>query len=560
MPMGESVAVLRRRDTGRGTGHVYAHGQKAVEARLRARARAGARTATRAVLADLAVLAVLAASGASKASAQAPLEQIDAYIPGAMAAFQVPGLAIAIVKDDSVVFAKGYGVREVGKPEKVDERTLFAIGSSSKAFTVALLGQLVDEGKVKWDDPVTKYLPGFQLSDPYRTREMMVRDLVTHRVDVARADGLWYGTPYSRDEIVRRARFLPPIASFRSAYNYNNIMFLTAGQLAAAVAGKSWDDLVTERVFRPLGMSATNTSTDSLKRQTDVASPHAIKDGRAVAIPWRNIDNVAPAGSINSNVLDMARWVRFQLGKGTFEGKEILKPATLAEMHAPQTIVPLRPWLSSVPDPINALMVPGTHFMMYGMGWFLQDYRGRKLVNHGGAIDGMRAQVAFVPEERLGVVILTNLNGDHNNLAEAMIFRVLDAYFGGARRDWAADLAAGVRKNLAAAEAAQKKAAPASDVGPSLPLEKYAGVYTDSLMGDVKVTLEDGKLVARTPGFTLDLAHRAYETFRGTARGGTGDTLDLTFAVDASGKPSRLTVPNLGEFRRAPDAPKTAAN
>ncbi|MBX6363926.1 MAG: serine hydrolase [Gemmatimonadetes bacterium] len=511
---------------------------------------------TRPVLAGLVALAILA--GASGASAQKPLQGIDAYVQKAMAAWRVPGMAIAVVKDDSVVFAKGFGVREVGKPDRVDENTLFAIGSSSKAFTVALIGTFVDEGKMRWDDPVTKYLPEFQLSDPYRTREETLRDLVTHRTDVSRSDALWYGTPFSRDEIVRRARYLPPIASFRSQYNYNNIMFLAAGQAAARVGGRSWDELVTERILRPLGMTATNTSTDSLRRLRDVATPHAIRDGKLVAIPWRNIDNIAPAGSINSSVLDMAKWVRFQLGDGTFAGQRILAKKTLDEMHAPQTIVPLRPWLATSPDPINALMVPGTHFMMYGLGWFMQDYRGRKLIGHGGAIDGMRAQVAFVPEEKLGVVILTNLDGSANTLPEAMIFRLVDEFLGGPTRDWAAEMRAGFEKNQAAAAARLAQAPkPPADAHPSLPLEKYAGTYTDSLYGDVKVRAAGEKLVGEAAGLTFDLVHYGYDTFRAIDHS-TGTSLLATFALGANGVPERLTIQGLGEFRRAADAAKAA--
>jgi len=493
-----------------------------------------------------------AQSTVNRATRADPTAALDAYFAKAITEWGVPGMSVAIVRNDSIVFARGYGVREFGKPGAVDDQTLFAIGSSSKPFTVALLGMLVDEGKIRWDDPVTKHLPEFQLADPWLTREVTIRDLVTHRVDVMRADAVWEGTSNSREEIVRRARFLKPTASFRSRFDYNNIMFITAGQLAARKSGKSWDDLVRERIFVPLGMASSNTSTHGFGENPNVATPHATIDGAVRPIEWKNIDNAGPAGSINSSAREMAQWVRLQLGKGSVGGRSLVSAAQVGEMHMMQ--MPMRvsaEWAPVATSPIPALMVPGTNFMGYGLGWFLQDYRGYKVVGHGGAIDGMRAQVAMIPAEKLGLVILTNLDQTSNNLPEALIFRIFDAYLGGPQRDWSAEVRA---KWLPTREALVRsfEARAATPGKPSLPLEQYAGVYADSLLGEVRVTVENGKLVAALPNFVADLEPWGYESFLGRQRNGLRFSVLFQFAPaqDLSGRPGRLIIPLVGEYGR----------
>ena len=256
------------------------------------------------LIGQLLLVAVLAQVALAQNGA---LNGFDDYVNKAMKEWEVPGVAIAIVKGDQVVLAKGYGVRKIGEPAAVDERTLFAIGSSSKAFTAASIAMLVDDGKVKWDDPVTKYLPGFEMYDPYVTRELTVRDLLSHRSGLQRGDFLWYGTELERDEILRRTRFLKPSWSLRSTFGYQNLMFLAAGQLVSRVGGKSWDEFIQQRLFTPLAMSSSSTSINAFKNVDNVAAPHAKVEEKVQVIPWRNIDNIAPAGSINSNVVDMAQ-------------------------------------------------------------------------------------------------------------------------------------------------------------------------------------------------------------------------------------------------------------
>ncbi len=458
----------------------------------------------------------------------------------------MPGVAIAIVKDDRVVFAKGFGVRELDKPAPVDENTLFAIGSSSKAFTATSVAMLVDQGKLKWDDPATKYLPGFQLFDPYSTRELTVGDLLSHRSGLARGDLLWYASEFDRAEVLRRVRFLKPSWSLRSRFGYQNIMFLAAGEIIPSVTGKTWDDFIRERIFTPLGMKSSSVSIKAFAGSNNVASPHSKIDDKLRPVPWRNIDNIAPAGSINSNVQDMAQWVRLQLSDGVYDGKRLLSAASIKEMQTPQTIVRL--------EGPRASLYPEAHFLTYGLGWFLSDYRGRKVVEHGGAIDGMRAQVAMIPEEKLGLVVLTNLHG--TILPQALMFRIFDFYLGAPPRDWSSELLK-VEKGLEAqAKAAEKKmeSERVKGTSPSLDLEKYAGTFQSDMYGDAKVGYENKKLVLRFgPNFTGDLEHWHYDTFRVTWRDPMQGKGLATFRLNAKGKVDVVNIENLSEFTRVPE-------
>jgi len=486
----------------------------------------------------------------------APLAGFEEYAEKARRDWEVPGMAVAIVKDDKIVFAKGFGVRKIGENVPVDEKTLFAIGSSSKAFTAATLALLVDEGKLKWDDRVSKYLPEFETYDPYVTRELTIRDLLTHRSGLERGDSLWYGTENSREEVLRRTRFIKPTWSLRSNFGYQNLMYLAAGQIVEKVTGKKWDDYVTERIFGPLGMTASNTTIRTFKNGDNVSTPHSKVDDKVIAIPWRNIDNIAPAGSINSNVVDIAQWIRLQLAQGTFDGKKIFSPLTAKEMHMSQTVIRL--------EGSQGMTYPEAHFLNYGMGWFLSDYKGRKIVEHGGAIDGMRAEVALVPEEKLGMVVLTNLGG--SVVSMPLLYRVIDSYMGVQQKDWSAEILKSYKGLLEQAAAAQKKAEAERVMGtkPTHELASYAGTYTSELYGDVKVIEENGQLRIRFgPAFVGTLEHWHYDTFRATFDGPGGSKSPVMFGLNVQGKVDTLTLGMGGmapyPFKRIADAAKTAA-
>lgn len=477
----------------------------------------------------------------AQATTAARLTEIDEYARKAMQEWNVPGMSVAIVKDDQVIFAKGYGVRELGKTTPVDEHTLFAIASNTKAFTAAALGILVDEGKIKWDDPVTKYLPDFQLYDPYVTREMTIRDLLSHHSGLATFGGdlLWYQTTYDRKEIIHRIRYLKPTSSFRSRYGYQNIMFLTAGEVVAAVTGKSWDEFVKERFFIPLGMNSTVTSTKAFKPGDNVAIPHNEMDGKLRAIRYDDVANMGGAAAIKSSAADMAEWLRLQLGRGTYNGKQIFSSAVSHEMWQPNTVIPL----SEASEKFN----PTRHFYLYGMGWFLSDYHGRKVVSHGGGLDGMVSQVGLMPEENLGVVVLTN---SESTLPPALVNKIFDVFLGVPKRDWSAELLARTKAGEAMDRNEEKKLEDArvKNTKPSLALEKYAGTYSGAMYGDAKVSLENGHLVLRflpAPNFVGDLEHWHYDTFRVKWRDQIVYPFPkgfVTFTLDAQGAVGEMKI------------------
>ncbi len=494
-------------------------------------------------------LALLALGAGAPLSAQTPpLQGLDAYIRKAMSEWKVAGMAVAVVKDDSVVFARGYGVRDVGSGKPVDTGTIFAIGSNSKLFTAVAAGMLVDSGRLAWDDRVIDRLPWFRMYDPYVTREMRVRDLLAHRSGLGRrGDMIWYASGFDREEVIRRVRYLEPNTSFRSAYGYQNIMVATAGEVVATVAGRSWDDVIESRIFEPLGMRSSSTSVTDLSRFDDVATPHTVRHDSIVTIPWRNIDDVGPAGSINSSVDDMARWLRMLLADGVFAGDTLIRHATLREIESPQTVIPLPP----------DTLFPSRHFAAYGLGVVAQDYKGVKLLWHTGGIDGMLSQIAFVPERGLGVVVLTNTDGP-NNLFGAVSWRVLDAYLGGPQRDWSRVLLDRVKVGQAQVETARKKmeAERVVDAPPSLPLASYAGTYENPMYPPIRIVVDGDRLRADFgPSMSSPLEHWHYDTFRATGEGsGAGGLADemLTFTLDAAGHPSTLTLDLQGrtEFTR----------
>jgi CubicO group peptidase (beta-lactamase class C family) len=425
---------------------------------------------------------VLASAAALDLRAQSSVDlaALDAYFAESGDVFKVPGFAVAIVKDGELVFAKGYGVRELAKQGRVDENTVFAIASNTKAFTAAALAILVDEGKISWDDRVIDYLPYFQLYDPWVTQEMRIRDLLSHRSGLGTFSGdlLWYGTSYSSAEVVRRARHLEPAGKFRSDYGYSNLMFLAAGEVV----------------------------TD-LERMGNVATPHRERDGRVFPLYWYNWDAVGAAAGIISSIADMSRWLRLQLGNGTWNGDTIFSESAQRTMWTPH--------ISNVVTRGSERFFPTTHFRGYGLGWSLFDYRGRKVMSHGGAYDGMFSRVTLVPEEELGLVVLTN---SMTNLPTAIAYRILDAYLGGEERDWTEQLAAIAENNREndAEERAEFESARVEGTSPSHPLEAYTGTYGGPMYGDATVTVEDGRLVVSfipNPDLVGDLTHRHFDTF-----------------------------------------------
>ncbi len=369
------------------------------------------------------------------AFAQTPVPaDLDDWVGRSMRTFDVPGLSLAVVKDGKVLAAKGYGVRKLGEATQVDQDTLFGIGSNTKAFTTACLAMLVDEGKVAWDGPVRQYLPDFQMYDPYVSHEMTVRDLLTHRsgMGLGQGDLLFYPpTTYTRAEIIHKLRYMKPASSFRSRFAYDNLLYMAAGQVIPAVTGTSWDDFVRQRIFLPLGMTNSNVSIDSFKSGDNIAYPHSNIDGKLQVIPFVSIDNAAPAGSINSSAADMARWMLLQLNRGKLLDREgrLFSEKQSREMWSSQTILP-------VSEPPPSLAALKANFSNYALGWNVRDYHGRKLVAHTGGLPGFVSRVMMVPEQNLGVVILTN--AEQGGAFDSILYHVLDHYLQLPPADWIA--------------------------------------------------------------------------------------------------------------------------
>jgi len=490
-----------------------------------------------------ALLLGAALHGVTAAEAQ-DLRALDALIAETQRDWPVPGLAVAIVKDGETVLAKGYGVREAGHPEPVDENTLFAIASNTKAFTAAALAILVEEGKLTWDDPVRDYLPYFQLYDPYVSQDMRIRDLLSHRSGLGTFSGdlLWYGTGYSAEEVVRRARFLPEAGPFRGSYGYSNLMFIAAGEVVAAVSGVPWQDFVQTRILAPLGMGRTVTSVTDLAGTDNVATPHKNRTDGVFPVEWYNWDAMAAAGGIISSVADMARWMKLRLGHGAWEGVSLFSEASSWEMwtvHTPMAI-----------SPGARRAQPTTHFRGYGLGWSLNDYQGRLIASHGGGYDGMFSRVVLVPEEGLGIVVLTN---SMTSVSTAVTNAVLDAYLGVPSRDWSGPLLESWRAGRQEIEDRQDRFLDDKVPGgrPSLPLDRYTGTYGGAMYGDATVSVEEGGLVLRllpNPDLVADLIQLHDDTFlvewRNTfAWFGRGAA---TFHLDSNGEvvEVRLDVPN----------------
>ena len=380
------------------------------------------------------VLLLAATAGLSAqpqpASPAPDLAAFDRYVVQAARDWRVPGLAIAVVQGDSVVLAKGYGVLDLTKPAPVTEHTRFAIGSTTKAMTSAALGMLVDEGKLRWDDRVIDHLPEFRLYDPYATRELTVRDLLTHRSGLPGTDLLWVRADLTLAEMMRRLRFVQPASSFRSQWDYQNVVYAIGGAVIAKVSGMAWEDFIRARIFAPLGMTESEPLVAGIESRPNVAVPHAQIGDTVRRVPIRTTDPVAPAGSVWSSVSDMAKWMRFILDSGRVGTRRLLTPATFSELVTPQ----IRASAATYP----ALTLARPHIFSYALGWFVQDYRGETVWMHTGSINGMTALVGLLPDRRVGVFVLANL--DHAEVRHALMYKVFDLYAGNPERDWSAEL------------------------------------------------------------------------------------------------------------------------
>jgi CubicO group peptidase (beta-lactamase class C family) len=406
---------------------------------------------------------------ATSAPAAAPtleqrLERLCEQLEQQRLATHIPGLAIAIVKDDQVILSRGFGVRDIEKSLPVTDETVFAVGSTTKAFTAALVAMMIDEGKMAWDDPVRKHLPQFHLSDPVADEQITIRDLLCHRSGLSRTDLLWASGKASRAEILAAVARIEPTAKFREKFQYQNIMFMAAGMASANAAGLDgdWERLLNERLLQPLNMQHSTTSIDAARAggQLSLGYNWDEQQGTWKHLPMRALAAIAPAGAINSSAREMAQWVRFQLGRGEIDGRRLLASERFDEMWSKHMS------LSESPEARGAKLD-------YGLGWMLQDWKGKRVVEHGGNIDGFAAEVALLPEERIGYVLLANVSA--TPLQQMSVNLVFEALLG----EWKED------------------APPPIDVAA---VQEYLGKYrVDVLNTDATVLIKDGRLAVDVP-------------------------------------------------------------
>lgn len=491
----------------------------------------------------LPVLLLLAALAAAQSVVPADL---DSYVARSMKEFEVPGLALVVVKDGRVAYTKGYGVRKLGDPAPVDENTLFGIASNTKAFTAASLAILVDEGKLSWDDKVIKHMPSFRVADPYITNELTVRDLLSHRAGLGLGQGdLLYFPPtdYTPAEVVERGRYFKPVSSFRSRYAYNNFMFEVAAQLVAQVSGMRYDEFVSKRIFAPLGMNNSLVTAAAYKPGGDWATPHSRGwrlEGKLEPIAV-TVDNAwEGAAGIKSSVADLSKWVAMQLDSGKLpDGKPLFSEAAQRQM-----------WTMHTPIAISMSQVPGLvpsrpQFAGYGLGWSLRDYRGHKIVSHGGALTGMVSTVQLVPDQHLGIVVLTNQ--EETSAYMAVVYHILDHVLGAPENDWIGAYREQRATMMKRANDAEQKdsAARTADVRPAIPNSRVSGRYHDDWYGDITIGEDSGKLVLRfthTPIMVADLQFWQFDTFKAVFRDKTVPDAYVTFQFNDEGKVDRITM------------------
>ena len=457
---------------------------------------------------------------------------VDRIVQHTLDAWHIPGAAIAIVENDKLVYMNGYGVRELGKNDRVTTDTLFEIASTSKAFTATSIAMLVDEKKMKWDDPVRQYIDYFHFTDPCADSLVTPRDLVSHRSGFARHDELWDNTAFPREQIIRAVGHLKVAKPIRTVYQYNNDMFLTAGEAAGAAAGMPFDTFRKTRIFDPLGMTSTMTSSEAFMASPNHATGHqwSSKTQTISIQPYENIDNIGGAGDIKSNARDMAQWLRFQLADGVIDGKRLISAEALNETKTPQFV--LKP---------DADVDLESNVKSYAMGWNVQDYRGDLLISHAGAINGYRTQVALLPKEHAGIAVMINAGRGYAGIA--IRNAVADMILGRTTRDWdAAFLAADKKGDEKALEhQKEREAKRRKDTHPSLDLAAYAGTYSHPAYGPVTIALENGALLLHWQRINTPMTHWQFDAFSAVDEANDLDE-EITFHLGDDGNVASFTL------------------
>lgn len=471
------------------------------------------------------------------------VKEFDAYIQKGMKDWEIPGMAVVVVKDNKVLLKKGYGVKELGKSDPVDINTLFVMASTTKAITAVGMGMLVDEGKIKWTDRVIDHLPELHLYESFVTKELLIKDLFTHNTGVGNTDYLWTAMQIPADEIISKMELVEPSYSFRGGYTYQNIFYLMAGQVIEKISGQSWSDYTKEKIFIPLGMNRSQPLKSLTDSDGNRASPHDPINGKVTLIQHSNADVIAPAGSAWSTADDVSKWVICMLDSSKYNGGRLLKPNTWKEMFTPQIIIPYSQFY-----PSKKFTQP--NWTTYALGWFQHDYKGKKVNFHTGSLFGSIAIHGQLPEEKLGIYVFANYgNGE---LRHALMYKAFDLFALGGDRDWSKDLLELYTTNR---KASAKKAKEFTDARvpntkPSHALEAYAGKYTDLLYGEVVITVNGDKLDITVNNFLrASLEHWHYDTFRGPYEKVQYGNGLAQFTLDSKGKIVSVEFEEM-EFKR----------
>lgn len=497
-------------------------------------------------------LVLLIACVAAPLATAAPPQGFDARVESLRKQLGVPGMAIAIVEGGKATLAKGYGVKRLGSPDPVTPDTIFPTGSTGKAFTVAALATLVDQGRIDWDDKVIDRLPGFQMYDPWVTREMTLRDLLVHRSGLGLGAGDLLFTPrsnVSRAEAVRRLRYIKPATSFRSGYAYDNVLYMVAGQLIEAVTGQTWEAYVEQHVLKPAGMLVSTTDSNKRFATADRAQPHARMNGGFRGVGDQELlderdefaRNGAPAGGLAVSANDMSQWLALQLAHGQLpDGKtRLFSEAAHGEMWRPVVLLPI-----GRPQPDSPLKSIQPMFSTYALGWGVQDYRGVKIVRHDGAVFGFLTAVVLIPDRNVGFSI--KINSEDGALIRGLTYELLDHYLGLAQNDWPTKIIAASQQEVGEAlKAYKEEQAKPAKAGPSLPLAHYAGTYADPWYGNIEIAqLKSGLTIdfKSTPRMGGRLDHWQYDTFITRFNDKTIEPAYVTFGLDADGKVERITM------------------
>ena len=453
------------------------------------------------------------------------MKKLDKSIEKSIKEWKVPGLSIAVIKDNQVIYSRGFGYGNIKKNLKVKEETIFPIASCTKAFGATALGILVEKGELEWDRSLKYYIPEFRILDDYVSAHMTVRDILCHRTGLARHDLMWYGSEFDRKEIFKRMKFLNSSAGFREKWQYNNLMYMAVSFIIEEITGKKWEDFLKEKILEPLEMNSTFFTFPEMGE--NFAMPYKEDDGEIIEMPLSSLENLGPAGCLISNISDMAKWVLFNLNKGEAKGRQIISSEILKEIHSPVIFTG------------EGREYEEFFYKTYGMGWWVNMYRGRIFLHHTGGVDGYSSYTGFMPEDNMGLVILTNKRRAFLRFAIAL--NIYDQLLGFEKLPWNERMKKGEEKDRAEEEKNKQNKDKKAGTKPSHRLREYGGTFNHPAYGNIKITEKEDKLYINYNKVTAELIHYHYDTFE-VEEGNIYENIKLNFLMDRAGEIKKISI------------------